>query len=235
MTEVREQTFPFAGTEPLGTAELVDEPVAAAGRNKMVVIALVVVGALVLVAAAYFLFLKGGSSGSAASPVVPTHHAQPSAAAKAPAAAAKAPTTVTKSYDKAVGRDPFKALVVPPSTGNGSTTGTTTATTPGTTTSSTTQSTTSTGTTTTTVGGTSGPSSTGVGSSPVPVSLKLLTVADNNNAATLQVNSTKVTASVGAVFSTYFRVLALWNGKCGTFQYGDASFQLCEGQSVRMK
>jgi hypothetical protein len=49
------------------------------------------------------------------------------------------------------------------------------------------------------------------------------------------VNGTKATVAVGATFATYFRVMALWDGKCGTFQYGDEAFNLCAGHSIRLQ
>lgn len=236
MTEVREHTFPFAGPDTLEGVPATEEAVAK-GRNRTALIAAVVVGALVLVGAAYFLFLSGGSSSDSTSGAPLTHVTKPKVTAPKTGTAAKpAAPTGTKAFTQAVGKDPFKPLVVAntaSTSGTGTSTGTTST---SSTSSSSTTSSTSTATTSTT-GATTG-TTTGTTAAPrsqTPISLSLLSVKADNSSASLKVNGRSTVVAVGATFATYFRVMALWDGKCGTFQYGDEAFNLCAGHSIRLQ
>lgn len=237
MTEVREHTFPFAGTDTLEGAPATEEA-APKGRNRTALIAAVVAGALVLVGAGYFLFLSGGSSSDTTGGAPLTHVTTPKVSAPKTGTVAKpAVPTGTKAFTQAVGKDPFKPLVVADntsSTGSSTSSGSTSST--STTSGSSTTSSTSTATTSTT-GATTG-TTTGTTTAPrsqTPISLSLLSVKSDNSTASLKVNGRSTVVAVGATFATYFRVMALWDGKCGTFQYGDEAFNLCAGHSIRLQ
>ena len=49
--------------------------------------------------------------------------------------------------------------------------------------------------------------------------------------AKVQVGSTVYTVGEGDVFATSYRVVSL-SSPCGQFLFGDAPFQLCEGEEV---
>ena len=51
----------------------------------------------------------------------------------------------------------------------------------------------------------------------------------------MTVGAKTYSVAVGDVFGTYFKALRLKNGKCGSFQYGDERFDLCEGETARMQ
>lgn len=106
-----ESNFPFGGTavaEP--PAPRVDDSVAGPDRRKLYLVG-GLVGIVVLAAAAYFLLFSGGGSSSNSSFFVP--HAKVKQPAAAAPKAAK-PVALPKTNTAPVGRDPFKALVVPP-------------------------------------------------------------------------------------------------------------------------
>ncbi|MDT7570642.1 MAG: hypothetical protein QOE05_816, partial [Actinomycetota bacterium] len=136
-----------------------------------------------------------------------------------------------KLSKKAVGKDPFKALVAPADAagpGTAPATGTTNTVTGGGTT------VTSGGTTTTTSGGTTTDGGTATTSSK-PLTVKVLSVAADNTSGRVTVGGKTYSVAVGDVFGTYFKTLRLKNGKCGSFSYGDERFDLCEGESSRMQ
>lgn len=223
MTELREHAFPFTGTdEGVNGLPQNDEP-SAPGRSRTAVIAAALVGVLVLATAAYFVFLRGGDSSTATGGGTPIVH-KSAPKVSTPVVKPKAKPAV-KPFVAPVGRDPFKPLVVPPVLSASGVTGVTgtTATTPLT-------GTTGTGTTTTT--GTTG---TGTNTATSPISVRVVDVAAGNTSARLLVGSKSYAVAVGDVFGTYFKVLRLTDGKCGTFQYGDTSFDLCEGQTTRLQ
>ena len=218
-------SFPFPGTQ-VGDGPGASDDDARGNRRTILILALV--GVLVVGALAYFFVFAGGdetaTDNSLPSPrsssVVPTP-------TKAPAVV-KAP----KLSKKAVGKDPFKALVEPaaadgaapgsaPATGTGTTVtgGGTTVTSGGTTT---------TGGGTTTTGGTAT-------TSDKPLTVKVLSVASDNTSGRVSVGGKTYSVAVGDIFGTYFKTLRLKNGKCGSFSYGDERFDLCEGETVRMQ
>jgi hypothetical protein len=216
-------SFPFPGTQ-VGDGPGASDDDARGNRRTIVILALV--GVLVVGALAYFFVFSGGddkaTDNSLPSPrstsVVPTP-------TKAPAVV-KAP----KLSKKAVGKDPFKPLVVvaegaapgsAPATGGGTTVtgGGTTVTGGGTTVTG--------GGTTTTDGGSA--------TSSKPLTVKVLSVAADNTSGRVTVGGKSYSVAVGDVFGTYFKTLRLKNGKCASFSYGDERFDLCEGESSRMQ
>ncbi|MGL4173420.1 MAG: hypothetical protein ACRCTR_05010 [Actinomycetota bacterium] len=52
--------------------------------------------------------------------------------------------------------------------------------------------------------------------------------------AVFAVNAKKHTVTEGESFAEYFKLLAI-EGECGSVQYGDVTFQLCEGDSVSLR
>jgi hypothetical protein len=216
-------SFPFAGTQ------VVDGPGASqdeASGNRRTILILALVGVLVLGALAYFFVFSGGDEPTDTS--LPTPRSTGVQATPTPT---KAPAVVKapKLSKKSVGKDPFKALVLPAADGGAAPAGETPVT----------GSTPVTGGGTTITGGgttTGGTTTTGGGTtSSTPVTVKVISVTDNNSSARVKVGSQVYTVAVGDVFATYFKALRLKNGKCGSFQYGDERFDLCEGETAKMQ
>ena len=203
-------SFPFPGTQ-VGDGPGASEDDARGNRRTIVILALV--GVLVVGALAYFFVFAGGED-KATDNSLPSPRSTGSVPTptKAPAVV-KAP----KLSKKAVGKDPFKPLVVQgapaaapavvPAVGGGTTTATG-------------------GGTTTTGGGTT---------STKALTVKVLSVASDNTSGRVTVGGKSYSVAVGDVFGTYFKTLRLKNGNCGSFSYGDERFDLCEGESSRMQ
>ena len=218
-----EPSFPFEGTQVAdGPAGDLQE----ARGNRRTILILGVVGTLVLGALAYFFVFSGGEEPTEeAAPVRRATDVQATPAPVATPVPAKAP----KLSKKSIGKDPFKALIVPPvaGVGAGAPAGGTT-TTGG---STVTGGTTTTGTAVT--GGTT--TSSGGGTSTTPLTVKVVSVAGDNSSARVTVGTKAYSVAVGDVFGTYFKALRLKNGKCGAFTYGDERFDLCEGETAKMQ
>jgi hypothetical protein len=210
-------SFPFPGTQ-VGDGPGASDDDARGNRRTIVILALV--GVLVVGALAYFFVFAGGDEKATDNSLPsPRSTATVPTPTKAPAVV-KAP----KLSKKAVGKDPFKALVVQgapaaapaitPVAGGGTTvTG---------------------GGTTTTGGGTTTTGGSGT-TSTTPLTVKVLSVAADNTSGRVTVGGKSYSVAVGDVFGTYFKTLRLKNGKCGSFSYGDERFDLCEGESSRMQ
>jgi hypothetical protein len=214
--------------------DVADAPVEESNKRLLVIGG--VAAGLAVVAAMSYVLLSGGSEdpdlGVIASPGR-TVAAQPSAP---PTGAASAPAI--KKFTGKNARDPFKALVVEPvaaAAGTGSTSGTTsgtTGTTSGTTT-GTTSGTTS-GSTTPTVAPTASP--TAAPRATDPVTITLVSVAAGDTSANFKLDGTAVKGvKPQATFATYFKLLNLTQGKCGAIQYGDVTFEMCEGDSITLR
>ncbi len=140
-----------------------------------------------------------------------------------------------KLSKKAIGKDPFKPLVVAPVVGVGGGTGGVVAG------GGTTVTTGAGGAVVTTQPGTTGGATTGgtsTGGSAVsskPLTVKVISVTADNSSGRVTVGSKTYSVAVGDVFGTYFKSLRLKNGKCGSFQYGDERFDLCEGETAKMQ
>ena len=220
-----EPSFPFQGTQVAdGPAVEQDE----ARSNRRTVLILALVGVLVLGALAYFFVFSGGDDETSdAAPV----RRSPNVQGTPEPAATPAPVKAPKLSKKSIGKDPFKALVVPappvvvappaPAVQPG-TTGGGTVTTGG-----------STSGGATAGGGTTGGGTTGTSTEPLTV--KVVSVTADNSSARVTVGTKAYSVAVGDVFGTYFKALRLKNGKCGSFQYGDERFDLCEGETSKMQ
>jgi hypothetical protein len=214
-----------APDEPETTADAPE-----AGSRRVLLVAGAALAVVVLGAVA-FLLLGGGGDEEVAPAAKPSSAAPP---VSQPAPAAPLPA-VAKPSDKGdhAFRDPFQALLVA-GTAGGTTGGVTapvgTTTVGGTTTTTggTTTGTTTTGTTGTTTG------TTGV-TATSPVNVKVLSVTAGNSSGRVTVKGKAYSVAVGDEFATYFKVLRFTNGRCGTFQYGDERFDLCEGETAKMQ
>jgi hypothetical protein len=236
------QTTPF-GTPAAPAPPDTPEPETGPERDRTKLI-VVVAGVLVLAVAAWFFFLRGGDE-----PLPDTGSALPTAAKAAPgadgakatdkAADADADTDADADrelpdvYDGGAGRDPFKPLVhqeeqkaetagqpaaaagapAAATTGGAPLTGLAAA--PG-------------------VPGLqpTGPETVAAPASPVDVTLEK--ISRDDKAAKLTVGGQSYKAKVGDVFAGAFKPLRLADG-CGTFQYGDESFELCTGDTTRLR
>jgi hypothetical protein len=221
-----ESSFPFQGTAVAdGSADLEESR-----GNRRTVLILALVGVLVLGALAYFFVFSGGDDATDTS--LPTARSTGTVATPTPSASPK-PAKAPKLSKKAIGKDPFEALVVA-SEGGGAAApaGGTAVTDPGT-------SVTGGGTTVTggTTGGTTsgGTTSGGTATSPKALTVKVISVVADNSSARVTVGSKAYSIAVGDVFGTYFKSLRLKNGRCGSFQYGDERFDLCEGETAKMQ
>jgi hypothetical protein len=220
-----ESSFPFQGTAVAdGPADFEES-----SGNRRTVLILAVVGVLVLGALAYFFVFAGGDDPTDTS--LPTRRSTGVQSTPTPSvpAVVKAP----KLSKKAIGKDPFKPLVVAPAAGTGGAVSGTggvvvTPVTGGGVTVVTTQPGTS--------GGTTGGTSTGGSAvSSTPLTVKVISVTADNSSGRVTVGKKTYSVAVGDVFGTYFKTLRLKNGKCGSFQYGDERFDLCEGETAKMQ
>jgi hypothetical protein len=219
-----ESSFPFQGTAVAdGPADFEES-----SGNRRTVLILAVVGVLVLGALAYFFVFAGGEEPTDTS--LPTRRS--TGVQSTPTPSAPAAVKAPKLSKKAIGKDPFKPLVVPPVVNSGGTGGVagggTTVTTGGGGAVITTQPGTS--------GGTTGGTSTGGSAvSSTPLTVKVISVTADNSSGRVTVGKKTYSVAVGDVFGTYFKTLRLKNGKCGSFQYGDERFDLCEGETAKMQ
>lgn len=219
-----ESSFPFQGTAVAdGPADLEESR-----GNRRTVLILAVVGVLVLGALAYFFVFSGGEDPADESlPVRRTPNVQVTPTPAATPAPVKAPKKLSK---KSIGKDPFKALVVDTPdndaaggaavgvfqpgnnvAGAGGNAGTPAG------------------------GGTAAGGTEDPGTSTKPVNVKVVSVASDNSSGRVAVGTKSYSVAVGDVFGTYFKVLRLKNGKCGSFSYGDERFDLCEGETSKMQ
>jgi hypothetical protein len=195
-------------------------------------------GALVVVLAivSWLIFFSGGDkpAPSVSPPSVPTTSAAVPAAPAAPDTA----TTETKPnarIDHSF-RDPFRALIASSSSTPG---GVTTAgiipssSSPAAAGGATTGAGTSTAGSTTTAGAGTGAEPGGVAPSTT-TKLRLLSVSADNASAHVAVDGTSADVKIGEVFAEKFKALRFSEGRCGTFQFGDERFDLCEGETVKM-
>ncbi len=203
-------TSPFGGSGPTAVAEPeAPESVPTSSRRGPVLIALVAAVAVALGAAAYFLLFSGGGddTGAGAVPVVP--HA--SSSAQAPSASATASAVPVAVVNTGTGRDPFKPLVSPLASSSAAAAGSAAA----------------------TPGATAGGGGVPAGVTQV-VTLKGIDATTKT--ASVTVNNKPYAAVVGQPFATYFSMVGIFSGSvCGSFLYGDASFQLCKGQTVSLQ
>jgi len=229
-----EPSFPFQGTQVAdGQAADFEE----ARSNRRTVLILAVVGVLVLGALAYFFVFSGGDD--AVEDAAPVRRS-PGVVATPEPVATPAPVKAPKLSKKSIGKDPFKALVAPavesgggaapvagvpgvtpvvgggapvnqPATGGGTPAGGSTG------------------------GGSTGGTGEDPGASTKPLTVKVVAVTADNSSARVTVGTKVYSVAVGDVFGTYFKALRLKNGKCGSFQYGDERFDLCEGETSKMQ
>jgi hypothetical protein len=206
-------TMPFQpGT--VDDAPVAPEPDDAPRDRRVLLILGALVGLAVLAIAAYFLLFAGGSADKATNAVVaaPKSGAQPSTAASTAPGTAALPRISARNF----GTDPFKPLLsvaVAPST---------TAATPTTSTPTTNTPTTNTPTT-------------GATTPAVPsFRFRVVNVATDNESARVSVDGTAATVKPGEVFSEKFKAIRFSEGTCGTFQFGDERFDLCEGSAVNV-
>jgi hypothetical protein len=226
-----ESSFPFQGTSVAdGPADFEE-----ASGNRRTVLILAVVGVLVLGALAYFFVFAGGDEPTDTS--LPTRRSNGTQSTPTPTPSVPPVVKAPKLSNKAIGKDPFKPLVVPPAAGSGVVAGggavaggglvvtpiaggggAVVTTQPG------------------TSGGTTGGTSTGGSAvSSKPLTVKVISVTADNSSGRVTVGAKTYSVAVGDVFGTYFKALRLKNGECGSFQYGDERFELCEGETAKMQ
>lgn len=177
----------------------------------------VVAAVIVVLALAYLLFSTIGSGNGTPTPATGTGTTQ-----ALPAPSTPIPTTApTQVFEIFEGRDPFRALVVPDTSGGGGGGGSPAPGTPAPSGS----------------GGGRGGSS---GATPAPtakpqregVQVELLSVSDDGRSATVRVGSqVHQNAKAGDTLSSGVVVDSI-EGKCARFHRGSDSFRLCVGESV---
>ena len=237
----------LAVADPRDTTQalpLDDEAVDSTDRRKLAVVGAAVAVVVVLIAA--FFLMKGGNSADNAA--VPPHVVPPAASTGTQTGVAAKPAKAVhlpKTYAGVVGRDPFKALYVPPAAkadnGNGAEGTTTTAPVP---TGGTTVPTGTTGTTTSPTTTTTGADA-GLGPNYVPVWVELVRVSGTQSATfvvgytngkrsrTVTYSQIAAPTGVRTVFASVFSLLSIQNGTA-TVQVGDGTpFDLTRGFSNR--
>ncbi|GAB3597232.1 hypothetical protein GCM10027446_25020 [Angustibacter peucedani] len=209
---------------------VVDEAGEQASRKKLFV-AGGVAAALAVVAAMGYVFLTGGDDTAADTGVVASAHHPAATATVAPTGTATSAPPI-KKFDGSNARDPFKALVEEAAGTGAATAGSTNAATAG-----------STGTTapanvpsSTSTHSVSVPSSSPTKTSkPAPqvksIKISMIAVSDGDTQARIKVDDKTYDVKPLNQFASYFKLLNLREGTCGAIQYGDATFDLCEGQS----
>lgn len=219
-------------------AVVVEEPTE--GSNKRVLVAGGVAAGLAIVAAMSYVLLSGGSDNTDTGVVAAAKH---TVATPQPTAAPAKSAPAIKKFTGKNARDPFKALVVEPVAASGGT-GATGSPASGSGSSGSTSATGSTSGTTsgsTTSGGTSVTPGTvsGVGSAPKsanPVTITLVSVTASDTAASFKLDKQAYSGvKPQQTFGTYFKLLNLTEGKCGAVQYGDVTFEMCEGDSLTLR
>ena len=80
------------------------------------------------------------------------------------------------------------------------------------------------------------PTATSAPKSADPVTITLVSVASGDTLANFSLDA-KAYKGVKpqATFGTYFKLLNLTEGKCGAVQYGDVTFEMCEGDSLTLR
>lgn len=218
-------SFPFAGTQVADGPAFAQEE---ARGNRRTILILALVGVLVLGALAYFFVFSGGED-----PVEESAAPRSNGVQATPTPTATPVAKAPKLSKKAIGKDPFKALVVASEAGAAAPVGGTAVIDLGTPVTS--GGTTVTGGTTTGGTTTGGTTTGGAATSATTLTVKVLSVAADNSSGRVSVGSKVYSVAVGDVFGTYFKALRLKNGKCGSFQYGDERFDLCEGETAKMQ
>lgn len=205
-------------------AVVVEEPTA--GSSKRLLVAGGVAAGLAVVAAMSYVLLSGGSGDTETGVVAAAKN--PVAQSKPTASAATSAPAIKKFTGKNA-RDPFKALVVEPVAASAAPTG---APAPG--------GTGSTSPTAAPVGGSSTPVTlpSPTYSSPAPSATKaksttisMVAVASGDTSARLKVDGKSYEVKPLEEFGSYFKLLNLRESTCGAVQYGDVTFDLCEGES----
>jgi hypothetical protein len=223
-----ESSFPFQGTPVAdGPADLEESR-----GNRRTVLILAVVGVLVLGALAYFFVFSGGDDPADES--LPVRPSTGSVVTPTPAPTA-APVKAPKLSKKLIGKDPFKPLVVAPVEGSDTAGG---AVVPPAGSGATVNPPAAGGGIVAGGGSSAGGGTAGAsdpGTSTKPVNVKVISVASDNSSGRVTVGTKAYSVAVGDVFGTYFKVLRLKNGKCGSFSYGDERFDLCEGETSKMQ
>ncbi|MGL5857827.1 MAG: hypothetical protein ACRC35_05365 [Angustibacter sp.] len=215
---------PDLGPDPESTP---DTPATAAGNRRALLVGGGVAVGLAAVAATAFLLLSGGDdvadqgSVAAARPgsgALGTPGA-PSTGQPAPTPTAS-PTESVQAYNGADFTDPFVELVKNAGASGG-----------GAPTDSPTDSPTD-----PPVDPVPGPAGTpsGQGSGKPAVAQELKMVSTSTDSATMTVDSKKYVVAVGKGFAQYYKLLAV-SGECGSVQYGDVTFQLCEGDAISLR
>lgn len=200
--------------------ESVTEPAGSNARKALIVAG--GVGAVALLAfGGYTLFGGGGSDPVAAPPVASRARASATPTPSASAPAAVLPAAKTSH----VFRDPFKPLLS--AKGAAVATGVPVAKVPVTVVAS--------PKVQAPVGGSNAvPTSAPVPPKPV-VKVKLISVDAADTVGQVAVNGVASPAPIGVAFAEKFKALRYSEGNCGTFQYGDERFDLCEGQTATMR
>jgi hypothetical protein len=218
-----ETTLVPGQVRPGGSDSAADEATGSGSRTVLLLVgaaaALVVAGIVV-----WLLLLSGGEESTAAPAAAPASDAVAAPAAPVDDAPVTASGTVTQPRASHAFRDPFKPLIKPaadtgttadPSTGTPSVSDPVSA--PG-----------------TAVPGTPATGSAGTGGNVASTKLRLLSVAGDNTSARVSVDGDAEDVTIGVVFADKFKALRFADGQCGTFQFGDERFDLCEGESVRL-
>ncbi len=184
--------------------------------------------ALAVVAAMSYVFLAGSDNAGDTGVVASAGHSATSRPTTEPTGTATSAPAIKKFTGKNA-KDPFKPLVVEQaaSTGAATVAGGSPAAPAGTPVPGVTPS------TSTSVSPAVSPTTTPATPAPQAKSMKITMVAVSTGDTTARITVDSKTYDVKPLgeFGSYFKLLNLRESKCGAIQYGDATFDLCEGQS----
>lgn len=221
-----------------------------AARNRQLIVAGLVVAIVAIAAVGYFVFVRGGSSKSgSALPPIP-HRSHSAAAASGAPSATATPGALPAVYQGPPANNPFRPLVVPPTTqppvapasGSSSATGSPSAS-PTVVIPTLTPTATPKSSPTPTVTVTATPSPTGLPTAGQTITLTLVAVDSNAGTADVTVKQGSTTTPYnglkpGQVFGTYFKLVSILSSDPASppvtygadFQYGDQFVQLSTGE-----
>lgn len=227
----------------LSKSEPADDLQESGSRKRLLVASGVAVGVAAVAGMAFVFLTSGPDDAVSSAPVPPVHSTATVTGTGTTSTTTTAP--VIKKFTGKIAHDPFRALVTEAAAGGSATGGAAAGgTVPGGAVPGGAVATTATGPVANPVPSTDVTTPTQSVSSPSAsttkapqataapaVKISMVAVASGDTSARLKVDSKFYTVKPQEEFGTYFRLLNLRESRCGAIQYGDVTFDLCEGQT----